>query len=95
VQNPRPRLPADKLDNATNAPGVLGQPNFIRRSIREQQTALSLAQFANANPDLDLGGDCVENLVGALIVSLIPRVAAVRPSIYDVNLPYIRDAQID
>jgi hypothetical protein len=56
---------------------------------------LSLAQFANANPDLDLGGDCVENLVGALIVSLIPRVAAVRPSIYDVNLPYIRDAQID
>lgn len=48
---------------------MLSQPNFIRRSIREQQTAISLAQFANANPDLDLGGDRVENLVGALIVS--------------------------
>lgn len=51
-----------------NAPSALSQANFTRRSIREQQTALSLAQFANANPDLDLGGDQVENLVGALIV---------------------------
>lgn len=58
-----------KLNNATNASGVLSQPNFTRRSIREQQTAISLAQFANANPDLDLGSDRVENLVGALIVS--------------------------
>jgi hypothetical protein len=66
TQRPQKRI---KLSNATNSPGVLGQPNFTRRSIREQQTALSLAQFANANPDLDLGADRVENLVGALIVS--------------------------
>lgn len=31
--------------------------------------ALNLAQFAGANGDLNLGGDQVENLVGALIVS--------------------------
>jgi len=39
-----------------------------------------LAQFANtnANVDLDLGADRVENLVGALIVSLIPHDAALR-----------------
>jgi len=78
-----------KLDHATNAPGVLSQPNFTRRSIREQQTVLSLAQFANANPDLDLGSDRVENLVGALIVSPSSSspVAALLPSIDDVNRP--------
>lgn len=58
-----------KLDNATNAPSALSQVNFTRRSIREQQTAISLAQFANANADIGLNGDRVENLVGALIVS--------------------------
>lgn len=31
--------------------------------------ALNLAQFANANKDLNLGSDQVENLVGTLIVS--------------------------
>jgi hypothetical protein len=60
-----------KLDNATHAPSALGQANFTRRSIREQQTALSLAQFSHANSDLNLSSDRVENLVGALIVSFV------------------------
>lgn len=52
------------------APRPLDQANFARRSIREQKTALNLAQFANTNQDLDLGSDQVQNLVGTLIVSL-------------------------
>lgn len=54
---------------AAEAPRQLAQANFARRSIRDQQMALNLAQFANANQDLDLGSDQVENLVGTLIVS--------------------------
>lgn len=52
-----------------NPPSVLEQANFARRSIREQQTALNLAQFASAHQDLNLGHDQVQNLVGTLIVS--------------------------
>ena len=52
------------------APRPLDEANFARRSFREKQTALNLAQFANTNNDLDLGSDQVENLVGTLIVSL-------------------------
>ncbi|KAK4545040.1 hypothetical protein LTR36_003591 [Oleoguttula mirabilis] len=48
-------------------PSALQQANFARRSFAEQQLALNLAQFANANKDLDLGRDQVENLVGTLI----------------------------
>nr|POF15631.1 hypothetical protein CFP56_48825 [Quercus suber] len=50
--------------------GVLDRANFAKRSFSEQQVALNLTQFATANQDLDLGRDQVENLVGALIVSL-------------------------
>ena len=57
---------------AANAPRQLQQANFARRSFREKQMALNLAQFANANTDLDLGSDEVENLVGTLIVSRTP-----------------------
>lgn len=53
------------------APKPMEQANFARRSFRERQTALQLAQFASAHDDLDLGSDQVENLVGTLIVSLI------------------------
>jgi hypothetical protein len=52
-----------------SAPRQLEQANFARRSFREKQMALNLAQFASENKDLDLGSDHVENLVGALIVS--------------------------
>ena len=53
----------------SNAPRQLSQANFARRSFREKQVALNLAQFANANKDLELGSDQVETLVGTLIVS--------------------------
>lgn len=53
-------------------PSALKQANFARRSFAEQQVALNLAQFATENKDISLGGDQVENLVGALIVSCIP-----------------------
>ena len=52
---------------AADAPRQLAQANFARRSFRDQQMALNLAQFANSNQDLDLGSDQVENLVGTLI----------------------------
>jgi len=54
---------------AAQAPRQLEQANFARRSFVEKQVALNLAQFAGTNGDLNLGGDQVENLVGALIVS--------------------------
>ncbi|WPH00331.1 Hypothetical protein R9X50_00315600 [Acrodontium crateriforme] len=57
-----------------NTPSVLEQANFARRSIREQQTALNLAQFASVNQDLNLGHDQVQNLVGTLIAEAPPAV---------------------
>jgi len=54
-------------------PSALKQANFAKRSFAEKQLALNLAQFADANNDLDLGKDQVENLVGALIVSRTTR----------------------
>ena len=51
------------------APRPLEQANFARRTFQEKQLALNLAQFANANKDMGLGIDQVENLVGTLIVS--------------------------
>ena len=54
---------------ASQAPRPLEQANFSRRSFQEKQLALNLAQFANANKDMGLGSDQVENLVGTLIVS--------------------------
>ena len=55
-----------------DAPNQLQQANFARRSFREKQMALNLAQFASTNKDLTLGNDQVENLVGTLIVSCTP-----------------------
>jgi len=55
----------------TAKPSAMRQANFAKRSFAEKQLALNLAQFADANHDLDLGKDQVENLVGALIVSRI------------------------
>lgn len=51
-------------------PSALEQANFAKRPFNEKQLALNLAQFASDHQDLDLGEDQVENLVGALIVSL-------------------------
>lgn len=51
------------------APRQLDQANFAKRSFRDKQTALILAQFANENKDLAFGSDRVETLVGTLIVS--------------------------
>lgn len=51
----------------TAKPSAMRQANFAKRSFAEKQLALNLAQFADANHDLDLGKDQVENLVGALI----------------------------
>ena len=48
-------------------PSVLYEMDFAQRPFDEQQLALNLAQFANDNQDLDLGGDEVQNLVGTLI----------------------------
>ena len=59
----------EKARIASAVPRQLDQANFARRSFREKKMALNLAQFANANKDLDLGSDQVENLVGTLIVS--------------------------
>ncbi|EMC95572.1 hypothetical protein BAUCODRAFT_494698 [Baudoinia panamericana UAMH 10762] len=56
-----------KRARLTDAPSALHQANFLRRSFAEKQTALTLAQFASANNDLELGNDQVENLVVALI----------------------------
>lgn len=69
VQQLRSENVYKKAKIAAAAPRQLAQANFARRSIREQKMALNLAQFANANQDLDLGSDQVENLVGTLIVS--------------------------
>ena len=77
--NPRTRVQElrnehflNKARTAMAAPRQLEQANFARRSFREKQMALNLAQFSNANKDLDLGTDQVENLVGTLIVSRTP-----------------------
>lgn len=59
---------ASEARRVPEAPRVLEQANFSRRSFVEQQTALNLAQFANANEDLNLSKDQVTNLVGTLIV---------------------------
>lgn len=48
---------------------LLARERFASRSIVEQKAALNLAQFAQQVPDLDIDGDRVEALVGALIVS--------------------------
>ena len=72
VQQLRSEYAFKKARNAAEAPRLLEQANFARRSFAEQQMALNLAQFASANKDLDLGGDQVENLVGVLIVSSTP-----------------------
>lgn len=71
---------------AAQAPRQLQQANFARRSFQEKQLALNLAQFANANKDLGLGGDKVEDLLGTLIVSL-SHALSLPPSqeIHDVN----------
>lgn len=58
-----------RLAAETPIPTALEQANFAKRPFNEQQLALNLAQFANDNKDLDLGGDQVQNLVGTLIVS--------------------------
>ncbi|CAK3901221.1 Curved DNA-binding [Lecanosticta acicola] len=50
-----------------SAPSALKRANFAKRPFNEKQVALQLAQFANNNQDLNLGGDQVENLVGTLI----------------------------
>ena len=66
------RVHANNAADNTPAPPVastIGQANFTRRSIADQQLAINLARFASANQDLDLSEDRVENLVGALIVS--------------------------
>jgi hypothetical protein len=70
VQQLRTESVYRKARIAAEAPRQLAQANFARRSFREKQMALNLAQFASANKDLDLGSDQVENLVGTLIVSL-------------------------
>nr|OQO11965.1 hypothetical protein B0A51_17942 [Rachicladosporium sp. CCFEE 5018] len=51
----------------TYPPSQLGQSSFSSRSIRDQQTALLLAQMASTDQDIGLGADKVENLVSALI----------------------------
>lgn len=43
---------------------------FHKRSLAEQQAALSLAQFAQVNTDLNLSSDQVQNLISTLIVRL-------------------------
>lgn len=70
VQQLRSESVYKKARIAAAAPRQLAQANFARRSFREQQMALNLAQFASTTQDLDLGSDQVENLVGTLIVSL-------------------------
>lgn len=67
VQQIRSAQVYKKARIAAAAPRQLSQANFARRSFREQQMALNLAQFATSNQDLDLGSDQVENLVGTLI----------------------------
>ena len=67
VQQLRTENVYKKARIAAAAPSQLGQANFARRSFRDKQMALNLAQFASANQDLDLGSDQVENLVGTLI----------------------------
>jgi hypothetical protein len=69
VQQLRNECIYKKARIAAEAPRQLSQANFARRSFRDQQMALNLAQFAHTNQDLDLGSDQVENLVGTLIVS--------------------------
>ena len=54
---------------AAAPPRQLEQANFARRSFRDKQTALILAQFASSNKDLDLDGDQIETLLATLIVS--------------------------
>jgi hypothetical protein len=60
---------ARQIAAAAPVPSALDQANFARRSFRDKQMALNLAQFASENKDLDLGSDQVETLVGTLIVS--------------------------
>ena len=64
-----------KVRPNTDKPGILGRANFSSRPFAEKQTALNLAQFANANKDLDFGESQIENLVGTLMVSQSQRYA--------------------
>ena len=72
VQQLRSEYAFKRAQSIAAAPSQLEQANFARRSFRDKQMALNLAQFASANEDLDLGSDRVENLVGTLIVSRTP-----------------------
>ncbi|KAF2487115.1 hypothetical protein BDY17DRAFT_3385 [Neohortaea acidophila] len=67
VQHLRTEHAYRRAQVAAAAPKQLEQANFARRTFMEKQMALNLAQFANANKDLNLGSDQVENLVGTLI----------------------------
>lgn len=42
---------------------------FDRRSFAERKVALNLAQMGQSNPDLNLGSEPVDKLIGTLIVS--------------------------
>lgn len=44
--------------------------DFHKRSVIDQQAALNLAQFAQSNNDINLGGGEIENLLNILIVSV-------------------------
>lgn len=46
--------------------------DFYKRSLIDQQAALNLAQFAQSNNDINMGGDEIQNLINTLIVSISP-----------------------
>lgn len=69
AQQARRREARSREQMIAQAPRQLQQANFARRSFRDKQLALNLAQFATSNKDLELGSDQVENLIGTLIVS--------------------------
>lgn len=56
-------------DRGVRAPNPTFTTAFQARSFAEQQAALNLAHFAQANPDLGLQCNQVQNLLAALIVS--------------------------
>ncbi|KAF2722328.1 hypothetical protein K431DRAFT_302694 [Polychaeton citri CBS 116435] len=68
---------------AIKTPSQLDQANFSRRPFAERQLALNLAQFANANKDLNLGNDRVETLIGTLIAEAPPEVVADMTAVED------------